>query len=100
VARTLARQLQELAVHVAEREAASAALLKDEAAGQRLQDIPAIGPTGAATIRAARGDVTRFQRVDEVVASAGLDPRTRQSAVFMGQKQLSKRGPGALRHAL
>src|SRR5690349_21218036 len=42
----------------------------------------------------------RCGRVDEVVAYAGLDPRTRQSGAFVGQTQLSKRGPGALRHAL
>ena len=35
-----------------------------------------------------------------MVAYAGLDPRTRQSGAFVGQTQLSKRGPGALRHAL
>jgi transposase len=35
-----------------------------------------------------------------VVAYAGLDPRTHQSGAFVGQKHLSKRGPGALRHAL
>jgi len=100
VARTLAQQLQELAVHVAELEAAIADLLHDDADGQRLQAIPGIGPLNAATIRAELGDITRFQRVDEVVAYAGLDPRTRQSGAFIGQKQLSKRGPGALRHAL
>jgi transposase len=46
------------------------------------------------------GDVARFTRVEEVVAYAGLDPRTCQSGAFVGQKHLSKRGPGALRHAL
>jgi transposase len=100
VARTLAQQLQELAVHVAELEAAIADVLNDDAEGQRLQDIPGIGPQTAATIRAELGDASRFTRVDEVVAYAGLDPRTRQSGAFMGQKRLSKRGPGALRHAL
>ncbi len=100
VARLLAQQLRELAAHVTELEAAIADLLKDDAEGQRLQDIPGIGPLGAATIRAELGDVARFGRVDEVVAYAGLDPRTRQSGAFMGQKHLSKRGPGALRHAL
>jgi transposase len=100
VARMLAHQLQELAVHLAEVEAAIAQLLKDDVEGQRLQEIPGIGPHTAATIRAELGDVTRFGRVDEVVAYAGLDPRTRQSGAFVGQKQLSKRGPGALRHAL
>ena len=28
------------------------------------------------------------------------EPRTRQSGMFVGQQKLSKRGPGALRHAL
>jgi transposase len=67
---------------------------------QRLQQIPGIGPHGAATIRAELGDVARFSSVDEIVASAGLDPRTHQSGALVGQKHLSKRGPGALRHAL
>jgi transposase len=100
VARTLAQQLLELAAHLTKLEAAIAELLKDDAEGQQLQRIPGIGPQGAATIRAERGDVSRFARVDEVVAYAGLDPRTHQSGAFVGQKQLSKRGPGALRHAL
>src|SRR5690348_18433033 len=41
----------------------------------------------------------RCGRVDEVGAYAGLDPRNRQSGAFVGQKHLSKCGPGALRHA-
>ncbi len=100
VARTLAQQLQELALHVTEIEAAIAALLHDDADGQRLQEIPGIGPQTAATIRAELGDVARFACVDEVVAYAGLDPRTYHSRAFIGQTHLSKRGPGALRHAL
>ncbi len=100
VARMLAQQLLELTTHVAEVEAAIAALLQDDADGQRLQEIPGIGPQGAATIRAELGDVSRFTRVEEIVAYAGLDPRTYQSGAFVGQKHLSKRGPGALRHAL
>jgi hypothetical protein len=99
VARTLAQPLLELAAHITEREAASAELLKDDAEGQQLRGIPGIGPQGAATIRAELGAVTRCGRIDEVVASAGLDPRTRQSGAFVGQQQLSKRGPGALRQA-
>jgi transposase len=54
----------------------------------------------AATVRAELGDVARFAGVDQVIAYAGLDPRTHQSGAFSGQKHLSKRGPGALRHAL
>ncbi len=33
------------------------------------------------------------------MAYAGLDPRARQSGAVVGQRTLSQRGPGALRHA-
>ena len=100
VVRTFAQQSLYLQAQIVELETAIAALLDEDADGQRLQQIPGIGPTGAATIRAELGEISRFSSVDEVVAYAGLDPRTRQSGTFVGQKHLSKRGPGALRHAL
>jgi transposase len=100
VVRTFAQQILHLQTQIAELEAAIQALLEEDTESQRLQQIPGIGPTGAATIRAELGEITRFSRVDEVVAYAGLDPRTHQSGTFLGQKRLSKRGPGALRHAL
>jgi transposase len=91
--RTFARHLLDLRPRIAE-------VLAGDEDGRRLRQIPGIGPNGAATIRAELGDVARFAAVDEVVAYAGLDPRTRQSGKFVGQQKLSKRGPGALRHAL
>jgi transposase len=100
VVRTFAQQVLHLHGQIAELEQAIQDLLKADAAGQQLQQIPGIGPNGAATIRAELGEIARFSRVDEVVAYAGLDPRTHQSGAFVGQKHLSKRGPGALRHAL
>jgi transposase len=100
VVRTFAQQALHLHAQIADLEAAIQALLDDDPDGQRLQQIPGIGPNGAATIRAELGESTRFSSVDEVVAYAGLDPRTHQSGAFVGQKHLSKRGPGALRHAL
>jgi transposase len=101
VVRTFAQQALHLQTQIAaELAAAIPALLEEDAQGQRLQQIPGSGPNGAATIRAERGEMTRFSSVDAVVASAGLDPRTHQSGAFVGQKHRSKRGPGALRHAL
>jgi len=100
VIRTFVGQVLHLHQQIAELEAAIQEVLRDDADSRRLQGIPGIGPQGAATIRAEVGDVTRFSRVDEIVAYAGLDPRTCQSGAFVGQKHLSKRGPGALRHAL
>jgi transposase len=100
VVRTMVRHLLDLYARLAELEAAIAAVLADDEDSQRLQTLPGVGPIIAATVRAELGDVTRFHGVDQVIAYAGLDPRTHQSGAFIGQKHLSKRGPGALRHAL
>jgi transposase len=100
VVRTLALHLLDLQTRLAELEAAIAAVVQDDDEAQRLQEIPGIGPQNAATIRAELGDVSRFSTVDQVIAYAGLEPRTQDSGRFVGQKRLSKRGPGALRHAL
>jgi len=100
VVRTFARHLLDLQHRIAELEAPIAQLLQDDADARRLRQIPGVGPVGAATIRAELGDVTRFTGVDEVVAYAGLDPRVHRTGTFVGQAKLSKRGPGALRHAL
>lgn len=100
VVRTLALHLSDLHARLAELEAAIAALVEDDDEAQRLQAIPGIGPQNAATIRAELGEVTRFSGVDQVIAYAGLEPRTHDSGRSAGQKRLSKRGPGALRHAL
>jgi transposase len=97
---TFARHLLDLQPRIAELEAAIAEALRDDEDARRLRQLPGIGPVHAATIRAELGDVARFAAVDAVVAYAGLDPRTRQSGQFVGQRKLSKRGPGALRHAL
>src|SRR5262249_58795936 len=99
VVRTFARHLLDLQPRIAELEAAIAEALAGDEAGRRLRQIPGVGPSGAATIRAELGDVTRFAAVDEVVAYARLDPRTRQSGPVVGQQKLSKRGPRAPRPA-
>jgi hypothetical protein len=100
VVQTMARHLLDLQRRLADLEGALAAVLAHDEDSQRLRSLPGVGPIIAATMRAELGDVARFQRVDQVVAYAGLDPRTRQSGAFVGQKHLSKRGPGALRHVL
>ncbi len=101
VVRTLALHLLDLHTRLAELETALADLLKDDAPSQQLQGkVPGLGPPWTATIRAELGDVSRFTRVDQVIASAGLEPRTHESGRYAGQKRLSKQGPGALRHAL
>jgi transposase len=44
--------------------------------------------------------VARFQRVDQVVAYAGLDIQVKESGKWKGQAKLSKRGSGRLRRIL
>ncbi len=100
VVRTLCLHLLDLCTRLAELEAAIAAVVAADDETGRLQQIPGIGPQNAATIRAELGDVSRFSRVEQVIAYAGLEPRTQDSGCSAGQKLLSKRGPGALRHAL
>jgi transposase len=100
VVRTMVRHLLDLYERLADLEAALAEVLAGDADSQRLQTLPGVGPVIAATVRAELGDVARFAGVDQVIAYAGLDPRTQQSGAFVGQKHLSKRGPGALRHVL
>jgi transposase len=101
VVRTLALHLLDLHARIAELEGALAELLRTDPPSQQLQgQVPGLGPTWTATIRAELGDVSRFSCVDQVVAYAGLEPRTHESGRFAGQRRLSKRGPGALRHAL
>jgi transposase len=100
VVRTFARHLLDLQVRIAELNDAIATLLREDDDARRLRRVPGIGAIHAATIRAELGDVSRFAGVDQVVAYAGLEPRVRQSGAFVGQAKVSKRGPGALRHAL
>jgi transposase len=100
VVRTFARHLLDLQARIAELKDAIAAVVREDDDARRLRRVPGIGPIHAATIRAELGDVARFTSVDQVVAYAGLEPRVRQSGAFVGQSKVSKRGPGALRHAL
>jgi transposase len=101
VVRTLALHLLDLQARVAELDTALAEVLRTDPPSQQMQgQVPGLGPLWTATIRAELGDVSRFSRVDQVVAYAGLEPRTHDSGRYAGQRRLSKRGPGALRHAL
>jgi len=101
VVRTVALHLLDLHTRIAELEAALVELLRADPPSQQLQaQVPGLGPLWTATIRAELGDVSRFARVDQLVAYAGLEPRPHESGRLAGQRHLSKRGPGALRHAL
>jgi transposase len=100
VVHLLAEQLLDLAERITTLDRLIEELLLQDEACTHLQSIPGVGVHNAATIRAELGEAARFDQVDQVIAYAGLDPRTAQSGLHQGQRHLSKRGPGALRHAL
>lgn len=66
-----------------------------------LDSIPGITPFLAATILAELQPLDRFQRVDQIIAFAGLDPSVKQTGGKPGSHGgLSKRGARTLRHVL
>ena len=68
---------------------------------QYLITIKGIGAVLAATILAEIGDIHRFNRLESLVAYAGIDPTVYSSGEFTGtQAKLSKRGSPYLRRAL
>jgi transposase len=75
-------------------------LLDTDAGVKGLKSVPEFGHKTVAVLRAELGNVTRFQRTDQVVAYARLDIEVKQSGKWKGQAQLSKRGSGRLRPIL
>jgi len=75
-------------------------LLDRDHGASGLKSTPEFGRKTVAVLRAELGDVTRFQRVDQVVAYVGLDLQVRQSGKWKGQVKLSKRGSGRVRRVL
>jgi transposase len=68
---------------------------------QYITSIPGVGPVTGAAILAEIGDVNRFERVEQLVAYAGIDPSVYQTGQFQAtQAHMSKRGSPYLRHAL
>lgn len=64
-----------------------------------LRALPGVGPLVSTALAATLLSLP-LRSADAAVAYAGLDPRTRESGTFRGQKKLSKRGPGELRRLL
>ena len=66
-----------------------------------LDSIPGITPFLAATILAELMPLERFQRIDQIIAFAGLDPSVKQTGGKRGTHgPISKRGSPTLREAL
>jgi transposase len=98
--RILCDQLAHTQTNLAQLEATLGQLLTDDTGAGGLRSVPEFGTKTQAVLRAELGDVTRFERSDQVVAYAGLDITVRQSGKWRGQRKLSKRGSGLLRRTL
>jgi transposase len=69
-------------------------------AAQRLLSIPGVGQSSAALVVAEVGEVDRFDRHEELVSYAGLDPMVHQSGETEVHGSISKEGSAPLRWAL
>jgi transposase len=69
-------------------------------AAQRLLSIPGVGQSTAALIVAEVGEIDRFDRHEELVSYAGLDPMVHQSGETEVHGSISKEGSAPLRWAL
>jgi transposase len=96
----LCDQLEHTQSNLAQLEEEIEKLLTADPGAKGLQSVPEFGRQTMAVLRAELGDVTRFQRADQVVAYAGLDIQVRQSGKWKGEAKLSKRGSGRLRRLL
>ncbi len=96
----LCDQLQHTLANLAQVEHELDQLLDHDAGVTGLKSTPEFGRKTVAVLRAELGDVTRFQRVDQVAAYAGLDLEVKQSGKWKGQVKLSKRGSGRVRRVL
>jgi len=75
-------------------------LLEGDSGARGLGSVPEFGPKTVVVLRAELGDVSRFQRMDQAVAYAGLDIQVRESGTWKGQAKRATRGSGRLRRIL
>lgn len=93
-------QLRATQAHLEQIDAQIERLLCDDPHAKRLQAVPEFGQQTVAVLLAELGEVARFQRLDQVVAYAGMDIEIKQSGKWQGKAKLSKRGSGLVRRML
>ena len=99
-AKILCDQLAHTRVNLAQLEAEMEKLLATDTGVKGRGLVPEFGTKTVAVLRAELGEISRFTRVDQVVAYAGLDIEVKESGKWKGQAKLSKRGSGRLRRML
>ena len=82
----LCDQLEHTQTNLAQLEGEIGKLLDADKGSKGLQSVPEFGHKTVAVLRAELGDVTRFQRTDQVVAYAGLDLEVKESGKWKGSQ--------------
>ena len=93
-------QLRHTQAHLEQIDEQIEQLLSHDSKARGLQTVPEFGTQTVAVLLAELGEVTRFQRLDQVVAYVGMDIEIKQSGKWRGQAKLSKRGSGLVRRML
>lgn len=93
-------QLHHTQEHLAQIDEQIEELLSRDPKARGLQAVPEFGTQTVAVLLAELGEVTRFQRLEQVVAYVGMDIEIKQSGKWRGQAKLSKRGSGLVRRML
>jgi transposase len=96
----LCDQLEHTKASLARLESALKQLIATDPGVKGLSQVQEFGLKTVAVLRAELGDVARFRRTDQAIASGGLDVEIKESGKWKGKAKLSKRGSGLLRRVL
>jgi transposase len=86
----LCDQLEHTQKNVAQLEEEIDKLVEGDDGIKGLKSVPEFGRKMIAVLRAELGEVARFQRIEQVVAYAGMDIEVKESGKWRGQAKLSR----------
>jgi transposase len=96
---SLRRVIAVLDAEIGALDASIGARLADDVGYHAVQVLPGVGPVLAAVFVAEIGDITRFQRPEQLCCWAGLTPRHRESDNKVSRGRITKQGSRLLRWA-
>jgi transposase len=96
----LARQWEQVDMAVREFDRRIARVAREQAAAQRLMEIPGVGPLGATAVLAKVADVSVFRTARDFAAWLGLTPRESGTGGKQRSGGISKQGDRPLRQLL
>lgn len=97
--RSLRRLIAEITVEVTELDHEIALGVRGDPGYQAILGVPGIGPVLGAVFVAEIGDVTRFERPEQLASWAGLTPRHHESDTTVRRGKITKQGSRLVRWA-